>query len=268
MDDAGAGAPAPMDRRYSNDECWKATLDYVNSAKEAERLGFDSFWTTEHHFQYEGYEVIPNGLLISTWIAAQTTHAALRRDVQRRSPVEPAAARRGLRDAAQPVGRARHARRRSGHGAPRGAAPERQGRLDRLDGQPGPGRRRHPQPRGVRGVDGDHPSRPHRRSRSPSRASTSRSRFPASPTAARPCRRSRWSPSRSTRSRSGRRSPRRPRSTTCPSSIMAPCSGTSTTASSSGSGTSTARPTQRPTASSWRPTRSACSWSRTGSRTR
>ena len=73
MEDAGAGSPAPMDRRYTNDECWKATLDYVNSAKEAERLGFDSFWTTEHHFQYEGYEVIPNGLLISTWIAAQTT---------------------------------------------------------------------------------------------------------------------------------------------------------------------------------------------------
>ncbi|MEM1333601.1 MAG: LLM class flavin-dependent oxidoreductase [Actinomycetota bacterium] len=72
MDDAGAGLPNPMDRRYGNDECWKATLDYVNSAIEAERLGYDSFWTTEHHFQYEGYEVIPNGLLISTWIAAQT----------------------------------------------------------------------------------------------------------------------------------------------------------------------------------------------------
>ncbi|MEM9039068.1 MAG: LLM class flavin-dependent oxidoreductase [Actinomycetota bacterium] len=74
MDDAGAGPPAPMDRRYGNDECWAATLDYVNSAIEAERLGYDSFWTTEHHFQYEGYEVIPNGLLISTWIAAQTTN--------------------------------------------------------------------------------------------------------------------------------------------------------------------------------------------------
>jgi alkanesulfonate monooxygenase SsuD/methylene tetrahydromethanopterin reductase-like flavin-dependent oxidoreductase (luciferase family) len=61
-----------MDRRYSNEHVWKATLDYVNSAIEADRLGFDSFWTTEHHFQYEGYEVIPNGLLISTWIAAQT----------------------------------------------------------------------------------------------------------------------------------------------------------------------------------------------------
>jgi len=72
MDDAGGGLPNPMDRRFSNEECWKATLEYVNSAVEAERLGYDSFWTTEHHFQYEGYEVVPNGILISTWIAAQT----------------------------------------------------------------------------------------------------------------------------------------------------------------------------------------------------
>lgn len=73
MDDAGAGPPSPMDRRYSNDDAWSATLKYIESAKKAEQLGFDSFWTTEHHFQYEGYEVIPNGLLISMWIAAQTS---------------------------------------------------------------------------------------------------------------------------------------------------------------------------------------------------
>ncbi len=77
MDDAGAGPPAPTDRRSSNEECWKATLEYVDSALEAERLGFDSFWTTEHHFQYEGYEVIPNGLLLSTWIAARTQRIRL-----------------------------------------------------------------------------------------------------------------------------------------------------------------------------------------------
>ena len=77
MSDAGGGPPAPTDRRFSNEECWKATLEYINSAVEADRLGFDSFWTTEHHFQYEGYEVIPNGLLISTWIAAQTQRIRL-----------------------------------------------------------------------------------------------------------------------------------------------------------------------------------------------
>jgi alkanesulfonate monooxygenase SsuD/methylene tetrahydromethanopterin reductase-like flavin-dependent oxidoreductase (luciferase family) len=77
MDDAGAGLPNPMDRRSSNEACWAATLDYVNSAREAERLGFDSFWTTEHHFQYEGYEVIPNGIMVSTWIAAHTERLRL-----------------------------------------------------------------------------------------------------------------------------------------------------------------------------------------------
>jgi len=77
MDDAGAGPPAPMDRRYDNETCWRATLDYVESAKQAERLGYDSFWTTEHHFQYEGYEVVPNGIQLSTWIAAHTERIRL-----------------------------------------------------------------------------------------------------------------------------------------------------------------------------------------------
>src|SRR5688572_3708038 len=72
MDDAGAGPPNPMDRRYSNDACWSSTVEYINSAIEADRLGYDSFWTTEHHFQHEGYEVIPNGIMISAWIAART----------------------------------------------------------------------------------------------------------------------------------------------------------------------------------------------------
>ncbi|QQS24823.1 MAG: LLM class flavin-dependent oxidoreductase [Actinomycetota bacterium] len=77
MDDAGGGPPHPMDRRYSNEQVWKATSEYVSSAIEADRLGFDSFWTTEHHFQYEGYEVIPNGLLVSAWIAALTKRVRL-----------------------------------------------------------------------------------------------------------------------------------------------------------------------------------------------
>ena len=77
MTDAGAGLPNPMDRRFDNVACWKATLDYIDTAVEADRLGFDSFWTTEHHFQYEGYEVIPNGILVSAWIAARTERIRL-----------------------------------------------------------------------------------------------------------------------------------------------------------------------------------------------
>ena len=77
MSDAGAGLPRPTDRRFDNAACWAATLQYVDAAVEADHLGYDSFWTTEHHFQYEGYEVIPNGLLISAWIAARTDRIRL-----------------------------------------------------------------------------------------------------------------------------------------------------------------------------------------------
>lgn len=77
MPDAGAGAPNPMDRRYDNDTAWAATLKYIDAAVAADELGFESFWTTEHHFQYEGYEVIPNGILISAWIAARTKRVKL-----------------------------------------------------------------------------------------------------------------------------------------------------------------------------------------------
>ncbi|WP_227462375.1 LLM class flavin-dependent oxidoreductase [Desertimonas flava] len=77
MPDAGAGPPNPMDRRYDNAEVWRATEQYLAAAQVADRLGYDSFWTTEHHFQYEGYEVIPNGILLSTWIAAHTERVRL-----------------------------------------------------------------------------------------------------------------------------------------------------------------------------------------------
>jgi len=72
MPDAGAGAPHPMDRYYDNATCWDATEKYIQAAVAADELGYESFWTTEHHFQYEGYEVIPNGILIAAWIAART----------------------------------------------------------------------------------------------------------------------------------------------------------------------------------------------------
>ena len=154
LDDAGAGPPAPMDRRISNEQVWKATTDYVSSAVEAERLGYDSFWTTEHHFQHEGYEVDPER--DPAVDVDRRPHVAdpPRHDVQRRAAVEPAAPGRGLLDAAQPVGRPRHPRRRARHRAPRGAPPQRQGGVDRLPRQPRPGRRRRPQPAGLRGVDG------------------------------------------------------------------------------------------------------------------
>ncbi len=72
MSDVGAGPPAPTDRRYDSKAVWRATERIIDMAVASDRLGFDSFWLTEHHFQYEGYEVIPNGILVGAVIAERT----------------------------------------------------------------------------------------------------------------------------------------------------------------------------------------------------
>ncbi len=70
--DAGAGPPAPTDRRFGHKEIWRATERIIDAGVVCDRLGFDSYWLTEHHFQYEGYEVIPNGILVGTILAERT----------------------------------------------------------------------------------------------------------------------------------------------------------------------------------------------------
>ncbi|MEZ5258396.1 MAG: LLM class flavin-dependent oxidoreductase [Ilumatobacteraceae bacterium] len=72
FDDAGAGPPAPMDRRYDARTIWATTERLLQLGVTAEQTGFDSYWYTEHHFQYEGYEVLPNGVLISAVLAERT----------------------------------------------------------------------------------------------------------------------------------------------------------------------------------------------------
>ena len=72
MDDASAGPPAPTDRRYDHKETWRTTERIIDMGVVCDRLGFDSFWLTEHHFQHEGYEVIPNGILAGTILAERT----------------------------------------------------------------------------------------------------------------------------------------------------------------------------------------------------
>ncbi|MFV2038817.1 MAG: LLM class flavin-dependent oxidoreductase [Acidimicrobiales bacterium] len=72
MDDVGAGPPVPTDRRFGPEEIWRATEQILDMGVLSDQLGFDSFWLTEHHFQYEGYEVIPNGILIGAILAERT----------------------------------------------------------------------------------------------------------------------------------------------------------------------------------------------------
>ena len=60
MSDAGAGPPAPTDRRFTQEQMWHAATRLLDVGVTSERLGFDIFWLTEHHFQHEGYEVVPS----------------------------------------------------------------------------------------------------------------------------------------------------------------------------------------------------------------
>ena len=72
MPDAGAGDPQPVARRAPNDVVWDSTERLVDAGVLADRLGFDYYFLTEHHFQHEGYEVIPNSILVGMVLAERT----------------------------------------------------------------------------------------------------------------------------------------------------------------------------------------------------
>jgi len=66
-----AGTPA-NDRWYSNDRLAQAFPIAKETAQLTEALGYDVIWMAEHHFQREGYECIPNILMLSLWLAQHT----------------------------------------------------------------------------------------------------------------------------------------------------------------------------------------------------
>ena len=70
--DAGADGPPATSRRYGRADYAQAYADFVDIAKAADSLGFDTLWYTEHHFQHEGYEVVPNQIQLGLYSAALT----------------------------------------------------------------------------------------------------------------------------------------------------------------------------------------------------
>jgi len=72
MPDAGAGEPAPHDRRYGIADYQACYANLLHLAKRSDSLGYDTMWFTEHHFQHEGYEVIPNQILLGMHYATAT----------------------------------------------------------------------------------------------------------------------------------------------------------------------------------------------------
>ena len=77
MPDAGNDGPEPVDRRYGSDD-FLACYDHLTHwSKTMDRLGYDTMWLTEHHFQYEGYEVTPNLILFGLHLAKETERLRL-----------------------------------------------------------------------------------------------------------------------------------------------------------------------------------------------
>jgi len=72
LDNVGRdGTPADA-RWYPNDRLVEGMAMAESVSRAMDELGYDTLWMAEHHFQREGYEVLPNLLLLGTYLACQT----------------------------------------------------------------------------------------------------------------------------------------------------------------------------------------------------
>jgi alkanesulfonate monooxygenase SsuD/methylene tetrahydromethanopterin reductase-like flavin-dependent oxidoreductase (luciferase family) len=72
FEDLGFGATAVNDRFLSNEKLLEPFETSQKLAVAMDRLGFDTLWFAEHHFQREGYECIPNILMLAVHLAHLT----------------------------------------------------------------------------------------------------------------------------------------------------------------------------------------------------
>jgi alkanesulfonate monooxygenase SsuD/methylene tetrahydromethanopterin reductase-like flavin-dependent oxidoreductase (luciferase family) len=77
MPDAGVDGPPAHKRNYGQEDYRRAYGDLIAYAKACDRLGYDSFWTAEHHFHNHGFEVVPNVVLLNAVLAQQTQRIKL-----------------------------------------------------------------------------------------------------------------------------------------------------------------------------------------------
>ena len=72
MDNIGLEG-TPLNDRWLSDEHLATVFDKCEAmATLMDRLGYETFWTAEHHFQREGYECIPNLLMLYVHLAHLT----------------------------------------------------------------------------------------------------------------------------------------------------------------------------------------------------
>jgi alkanesulfonate monooxygenase SsuD/methylene tetrahydromethanopterin reductase-like flavin-dependent oxidoreductase (luciferase family) len=72
LPDMGQEATPANERRFSNEHLASVFEKTEAFAKKLDEIGFDTLWLAEHHFQHEGYEVIPNILMLAVHLAHTT----------------------------------------------------------------------------------------------------------------------------------------------------------------------------------------------------
>ncbi len=72
LPDRGQNATPANERRFSNEHLASVFAKTEAIAKKMDALGWDTIWLAEHHFQHEGYECIPNILLLAVHLARVT----------------------------------------------------------------------------------------------------------------------------------------------------------------------------------------------------
>jgi alkanesulfonate monooxygenase SsuD/methylene tetrahydromethanopterin reductase-like flavin-dependent oxidoreductase (luciferase family) len=72
LPDMGQQSTPANERRYCNEQLASVFEKTEAVAKKMDGLGFDTLWLAEHHFQHEGYEVLPNILMVAVHLAHVT----------------------------------------------------------------------------------------------------------------------------------------------------------------------------------------------------
>ena len=72
LDDVGMDGTPADERRYPNERLMQSLETAQLTAELMDELGFYALWMAEHHFQREGYECIPNLILMGTHLASRT----------------------------------------------------------------------------------------------------------------------------------------------------------------------------------------------------
>ena len=72
IENVGYGGIPVNDRRYPNEHLATVFDKAQAMAQLMDRLGYNTFWMAEHHFQHEGYECIPNVLMMALHLAHAT----------------------------------------------------------------------------------------------------------------------------------------------------------------------------------------------------